>query len=391
MAIDAIIFDVDGTLVDTNGLHARAWRMAMERFGYGVGEDLLLREIGKSGKRLVPHVLGERIESEEGDALREAHDANYLELLAAETVHAFPCTERLLETARSRGYRTAISTGSSRKGVERVVEATGLDVLRLVDVAVTASDLESGKPGSEPVLAAARKLGVAPSQCVLVGDTPFDIESARRAGGVTIGAASGAYSRHELLDQGARVAYADAAELGEHLDEALHACSPGPIRLSQDVVESLMGEALDQAREALEAGDLPVGAVVAAGDGSIVVRAFSRTETSRNFLDHAEMRAFRQLVGNVRLARRELILISTLEPCVMCYGAAMDARVETIIYGLDGPSNGGVRRCRPMRSPGMIAPRIVSAVRTAECRALFERWKEKHPETPFVQDLLARV
>ncbi len=391
MAVGAIIFDYDGTLVDTTDLHARAWSMALERYGYGVGEDRLRREIGKSGSVLVPSLLGDRIEADQGEELREAHDDIYLDLVSKGTVRAFPCAERLLRTARERGFRTALSTGSAREGVERVVEASGLNVLRMVDVVVTGSEVPSGKPGAEPVLAAARELGVAPSQCVLVGDTPYDVESARRAGAVTIGVGSGAYSREELLARGARTAYDSAAALGDHLEEALRLCSPGRIRLTGEAVEALMEEALVEARRALLSGNLPVGTVVADGDGSILARAYSQTETTGNFLDHAEMIAFRDLVGRFPLNRRELILVTTLEPCVMCYGAAMDARVETIIYGLDGPSNGGIDRCRPMQSPGMIPPRVVSKVQAEACKSLFEKWHERHPETPFVLDLLGRA
>lgn len=391
MALDAIIFDLDGTLVDSVGLHARAWSMALERFGYGVGEDRIVREIGKSGSVFVPSVLGDRIEAEEGNALRDAHDAIYLDLVTREGVRAFPCAERLMRAASERGLQMAISTGSAREGMERVVKVSGLSVFDLVDVAVTDGDVTSGKPGPEPVLAAAEQLGVAASQCVLVGDTPFDVECARRAGAVTIGVASGAYTQEELLAAGARAAYADVAELGEQLDGALRICSAGSLHLTRQVLEELMGEALAEARAALDRGDLPVGAVVADGDGAVVSRAFSQTETSRNFLHHAEMLAFQDLVGRVDLSRRELILVSTLEPCVMCYGAAMGARVESIVYGLEGPSNGAVDRCLPMRSPGMIPPRVISGVRLDECRALFEAWREEHSETPFIQDLLARV
>jgi phosphoglycolate phosphatase-like HAD superfamily hydrolase/tRNA(Arg) A34 adenosine deaminase TadA len=391
MAIDAIIFDLDGTLVDTVGLHATAWRLALERAGYGVGEDRLVREIGKAGAFFVPAVLGERIEADEGDALREAHDSLYLDLVASREVRSFSCAERLLRAASERGFKTAISTGSARDGVERVIDATGLKVTDLVDVAITDADVTSGKPGPEPVFAAAERLGVAPSQCVLVGDTPFDVECARRAGAVTIGVATGAYTQEELLASGARVVYADVAELGERLDEAVRICSPGSIHLTREVLDGLMGEALGEAKIALDGGNLPVGAVVADGAGKVVARAHSRTETSGNFLDHAEMRAFGKLPGKVDFTRRELILATTLEPCVMCYGAAMGARVETILYGLDGPSNGGVDRCLPMRSPGMIPPRVVAGIRIDECRALFEAWRRKHPETPFVQDLLMRV
>ena len=80
MALDAVIFDLDGTLIDTNGLHARSWRQALQAFGYDIPEDRLLLEIGKGGDKLVPSVLGPAAAEKEGKALRDAHEASQREL-----------------------------------------------------------------------------------------------------------------------------------------------------------------------------------------------------------------------------------------------------------------------------------------------------------------------
>ena len=76
---------------------------------------------------------------------------------------------------------------------------------------------------------------------------------------------------------------------------------------------------------------------------------------------------------------------------MMCFGAAMSARVDTIVYALEAPRNGGIQRCRPMQSPGMIMPRVIGGVRARESLELFETWNRRFPETPFVQDLLSVV
>lgn len=390
MAIDAVIFDLDGTLLDTNGLHARAWSLAMQRFGFRLGEDRILLTIGKSGSELVPTLLGRSVEEEQGDELRDAHDEIYLSLIEEEDVLPFTGVESAFQAASSRGLKTAVATGSARQSVVKVASVSGLD-LGLADVVVSDDDVEQGKPSPDAVLAAARKLGMSPAQCVLVGDTPYDVQSANAAGVVTLGVDTGAHGREALFRQGARAVYAHVGEFGERFDEAMKLASPGEIHLTWEAMDGLMDAALAEARRALESDNLPVGAVIARGDGTIVSRAHSRTESTRNFLLHAEMAAFMDIVGKVQLERRELILVTTLEPCMMCLGAAMDARVDTIIYGLTAPSNGGASRCNPMQSPGMIMPRIIGGVRRDACRELFVEWNERRPQTPFVEDLLARV
>lgn len=390
MALDAIIFDLDGTLVDTNRLHARAWSLAMQRFGYRLGEDRVLQAIGIGGSIIVPTLLGEQAEAAHGDEMRNAHDEIYEELVDEEGASCLPGVREAFSAAAKKGLRTAIATGSAMDSVEKIAEVTNLD-LELPDVIVTDDDVEVGKPDPDGLLAAARKLGLSPAQCALVGDTPYDVQAANAAGVVTFGVETGAHDRDRLLGEGARAVYRDVGAFAQDIDTALRVASPGKLHLTHEAMEQLMDDALEQARRALDANDLPVGAVLAQGDGTIVARAHSRTESSGNFLRHAEMEALANAIGRVELRRRELILVTTLEPCMMCLGAAMDARVDTIIYGLSAPSNGGPRRCKPMQSPGMIMPRIVGGVRREECRRLFEEWQARQPNTPFVEDLLARV
>lgn len=391
MALDVIILDLDGTLLDTNHLHARAWLQAMREFGYGLGEDRVHLEIGKSGSLLVSDLLGDGVEETHGPELRDAHDRIYLELLDREGARSFSGARELFERIRKRGLRSVVVTGSAEESLRKASEMAGLDIMSLADEVVSDDDVETGKPSPDGLLTACEKLGVSPGQCALIGDTPFDVEAGRRGGIVTIGVASGAHSAESLRRHGARAVYSDVGELGEQLDDALVAASPGPLRLTEEAMRGLMDEAIKEARRALESGDLPVGAVIADGEGTIVSRACSTTESSGNFLNHAEMRAFQGLIGKVQIGRRDLILITTLEPCMMCLGAAMDARVDTILYALDAPSNGGTRRCDPMQSPGMIMPRIIGRICREESRALFEEWALRRPDAPFVQDLLART
>lgn len=390
MALDAIILDLDGTLVDTNGLHAKAWELAIRQYGYKIDSDRIITEIGKSGSKLVPELLGGRAEKEKGDALRDAHDEIYLDLVEHEPVRAFQGAVELFERARRAGLKTVVATGSKRESLDKVAARAELDLANLADEIVADDDVRIGKPCPDPVIAAYEKLNLSPAQCVMVGDTPYDVESARRAGVLCLGVLTGVHSSETMFCVGARVVYPHVQALVDDLEGAVNRSTPGPIRLTWQTMQDLMAEALQEARKGLEGGDLPVGAVLANGEGSVVGRGRSRTETTKNFLAHGEMQAFADISAGYPFNRRELILVSTLEPCMMCFGAAMGARVDSILYALDAPSNGGIARCRPMQSPGMIMPRVVGGICSAESRALFEEWHQRRPDTPFVKDLLEK-
>ena len=389
MAIDAIILDFDGTLVDTNILHARAWGLAIEQHGYRLDEERIVKEIGKSGSVLVPDLLGDRAEKEKGDALRDAHDEIYLDLVDREPITLLPGAREIFERAHNADLGTVIATGSKRESLEKVAERAGLD-LDLADEIVTDDDVETGKPTPDSVIAAYEKLGLSPAQCVIVGDTPYDVEAGQRAGVLCLGVLTGVHSAERMFRSGARGVYKHTGEIVDDLDSALQLSTPGPVQLTWEMMRGLMAEALDEARLGLAEADLPVGAVLADGNGTVVGRGRSRTETTREFLAHGEMQAFSDISGRFSLDRRELILVTTLEPCMMCFGAAMGARVDTIIYALKAPSNGGIARCIPMQSPGMIMPRVVGGVCAEKSLALFEEWNRRHPDRPFVKDLLEK-
>ena len=157
------------------------------------------------------------------------------------------------------------------------------------------------------------------------------------------------------------------------------------------VAESLMREALAVARQGMAAGEAPIGCVIARGDGSIVARAFNEMNRTRSKIAHAEIVAFNRIAGAVPIDARDLILVSTLEPCVMCTGAAMEAAVDTIVYGLRAPADSGTGRVTPPQSPESQMPRIVGDVLANESRALFEQWLEQNADTPqaaYVKQLL---
>jgi tRNA(adenine34) deaminase len=149
------------------------------------------------------------------------------------------------------------------------------------------------------------------------------------------------------------------------------------------VDDELMGQALEQARTALRAGEVPVGAVVVAADGTIVGRGYNHPISSHDPTGHAEIMALREAarsIGNYRLTG--MTLVCTLEPCVMCAGAIVHARIARLVFGAYDPKAGGAGSIYNVVSDPRLnhQPEVVSGVREAECRQLLQEffiWKRK--------------
>jgi HAD superfamily hydrolase (TIGR01509 family) len=393
VALSAIIFDVDGTLIDTNAAHVRAWDEALKQHHYRVSLDRIEVEIGKGGDKLVPSILGEQIERRDGESLRKAHTAEYTKIAESTRLPVFPGAEALLAAIPQRGLKLALATSSKKKELQTTFRSAGVDWFDLFDVIASAEDGAESKPDPAILQAAIRKLKLSPAECVMLGDTPYDADAARDAGAVCLGVTcDGMNDAATLRATGMRKVYRDPADINANLDEALRIASPGSAVLKQKLIESLMNEALALARQALEVGEVPIGCVIARGDGAIIASAHNELNVSQNKTAHAEMVAFRRTAGKVPTDAQDLILASTLEPCVMCLGAAMEAAVDTILFGLCAPSDGGRKRVRPPVSPESQMPRILGGVLGEESRRLFEKFLKTNPSNPsqvkFVRELL---
>jgi HAD superfamily hydrolase (TIGR01509 family) len=221
-----MIFDVDGTLVDTNPAHVDAWRRAFKRFGYDVPTERIVVEIGKGGDKLVPSILGEPAEKRHGDALRRAQKEEFLAIAKREHFRVFPGVPELFRALRNRGIRTALATSSDDRHLDATLASAGIDLRSMADVVVTKSDAGSSKPDPDVVVAAVEKLGLSPAQCAMVGDTIYDAQACQAAGVVFIGVLSGGSSEPALLEAGARAVLRDVAHLLVELDRALEIVSP---------------------------------------------------------------------------------------------------------------------------------------------------------------------
>ncbi len=389
-----MIFDVDGTLIDSNAAHMEAWDKAFKKHKYEVSGDRIAVEIGKGGDKLVPSILGEEIERRDGESLRKAHTAEYIKLAESKSLAPFPGVELLMTEIRKRGLKLALATSSSKEELKTTQRSAGVDWTSLFDVIATSEDATESKPAPAILQAAIKKLQMSPAQCIMVGDTPYDTATARDAGAVCLGVTCGGMNDEKILRAaGMRKVYHDPADLAAHLDEALRIASPGAALLTAGWVESLMREALAVARLGLDRGEAPIGCVIANGNGQVIARGHNELNASQNKIAHAEMVTFNRTVGKASPDAEDLILVCTLEPCVMCLGAAMQAAVDTILYGLGAPSDGGRTRVRPPVSAGSQMPRILGDVLAAESRHLFEQFLQRQPSNPvqvrFVRELLA--
>jgi HAD superfamily hydrolase (TIGR01509 family) len=372
--LDALIFDIDGTLLDSNPAHVAAWAMAFEDLGYRVAPDRIEPEIGKGGDRLVPDVLGPSAEARDGEALRERQTEILLELVRRDPVRVIPGAIELLDATRARGLCAALATSSTRSHLDALLESAGFDLCAHADAVVTRRPDERSKPAPDLVVAAVSEIGLAPTQCAMIGDTRFDAIAAGRAGVTCLGVLSGGKSAPELLGGGARAVWRDCADVLEHFDAALTVASPARGRLTADLLAQLMRSALEEAREGLRAGEAPIGCIIADGDRRILARAHNQVAVSGDATAHAELRALRRLGAQNGGCGDALIMVTTLEPCVMCLGAAIVAGVDTVVYALAAPAGTGSRRVEPSCTGHDQLPRIVGGVLAEDSRALLGEW-----------------
>jgi HAD superfamily hydrolase (TIGR01509 family) len=227
MALDGMIFDVDGTLVDTNRCHVEAWVRAFAARGYRIPVHRISLEIGKGGDHLVPSVLGPGTAEREGKALRDAQKAFFLEIAAHERFAVFPAVPELFRALRDRGIRTALATSSDDVQFDATLRSARIDLRALADEVVTKSADASSKPDPDVVEAAVEALELEPDQCAMVGDTIFDAEACRRAGVVCLGVLSGGTPADALVGAGARAVWRDTGHLLAELDRALELASSG--------------------------------------------------------------------------------------------------------------------------------------------------------------------
>jgi HAD superfamily hydrolase (TIGR01549 family) len=210
----AAIVDVDGTLVDTNYHHAIAWHRAFCANGVELPVWRIHRAIGMGGDQLVAALAGDDVESERGDAIREAEGQRYAELI--DEVRPLEGARELIADLRERGHRVVLASSAKQDEVDHYLDL--LDARRLADGWTTSADVEETKPEPDLVRAALDKAET--DDGVMIGDTVWDVESAKRAGIETLAVMTGGFAEAELRQAGARAVYESVAELKRELDES---------------------------------------------------------------------------------------------------------------------------------------------------------------------------
>jgi HAD superfamily hydrolase (TIGR01509 family) len=351
MALEGVVFDFDGVLVDSNDAHVRAWHRAFQRCGYNVEPDRIFVEVGKGGDKLVAAILGEKAEDRRGDDLRAANKQSLFEIWASEGLQVIPGGQELLAALRARGVRIALASSSDSQQIEKAEAASGVAWRTLFDQVITASDVEKTKPSPDLVEAAVRKLEMSPAQCAMIGDTPWDARAASDAGVVLLGVTGGGNQPEPLRAAGARAVYRDVAAIGGDLDAALRIASPSAAHLDGAALDRL----LQAARNA--AGGQPAGCIVADGNADVIAAFGGRCEGGD--LAHPALEGLRVAAGRLGPAAAGTILAATHEPCPMCVGAAVEAGVDLLLYAARAPIDHGAARLLPPRGPRWLLPRIV--------------------------------
>lgn len=213
----ALIFDLDGTLVDTVYAHVFAWQRALLEFGTPVDGWRIHRRIGMSGglfARAVAREIGRQLRDDEAEALQRRHGEIFREILPER--RPLPGAVDMLADLRSGGVIHGIATSGRRPEIDRSLAALGIPAETVV---VERGDVLRAKPEPDLFLACQERLGVEIADCYVVGDAVWDLLAARRAGMLSVGLLTGGYGEDELRAAGAFRVYRDAAELHDSLDE----------------------------------------------------------------------------------------------------------------------------------------------------------------------------
>jgi len=207
----AVIFDVDGTLIDSVDPHAKSWQDAFGEYGREVPFDDIRGQIGKGGDQLMPVFLSEDDIEAFGEELEERRGVILKERYLPE-VKAFPSVRALFEHLKAEGLKFALA--SSAKEDELEVYKKAADLEDLIDKQTSSDDAENSKPEPDIFLAALKRLGNPdPKDVIVVGDTPYDAEAAGKAGIRTIGLLCGGFPEDSLRNAGCIVIYQDPADL----------------------------------------------------------------------------------------------------------------------------------------------------------------------------------
>jgi len=215
--VRALIFDLDGTLVDTVYAHVFAWQRALTEAGFRVEGWKVHRRIGMSGglfTRAVAREAGRPLSDDEAKSIQARHGSLFRDLLPER--RPLPGAVELLRSLRDAGIAHGIATSGRHPEIDASLVALGVPPETVV---IDRGDVLRAKPEPDLFLKCQEQLGVTPADCYVVGDAVWDLLAARRAGMLSVGLLSGGYGWDELMSAGAFRVYRDPADLHRSLDE----------------------------------------------------------------------------------------------------------------------------------------------------------------------------
>jgi HAD superfamily hydrolase (TIGR01509 family) len=209
------ILDIDGTLVDTNYQHAVAWYRAFRQNDVVLPVWRIHRHIGMGGDQVIAALTDERTDEEKGDDIRAAEKALYLAMI--EEVEPLEGARDLIVRLKDAGKTVVMASSAKDDEVDHYLDL--LDARELADDWTTSADVEQTKPEPDLVKAALDKADAEPGDAVMLGDTPWDCEAAKRAGVETVALMTGGFAEQELTDAGAVAVFESVPELLERIEE----------------------------------------------------------------------------------------------------------------------------------------------------------------------------
>ena len=218
MKVRAAVLDIDGTLIDSNDAHAHAWVDVGKEMGYDIDFAHVRSLIGKGGDKVLPEITGLEEESDEGEKLKKRRGEIFQERYLP-TLQPFPQARELLERFQADGMTLVVATSASKDDMGKLLEKAGIK--DLIEEKTSQSDVEASKPDPDVIEAAVEKAGCKPSEAVMLGDTPYDVEASRRAGVPCVALRCGGWGDEDLKD--AVAIYDDPADLLANYDRSPYA------------------------------------------------------------------------------------------------------------------------------------------------------------------------
>ena len=216
MAIQGVLLDIDGTLVLSNDAHAQAWVEAFAEYGYEIKFEDVRPLIGMGGDQLIPRTVPE-LSAKEGVGKKAADRRKELiiEKFSAKLVPA-PGSRELVQRLKQEGFKLVVASSASSEELSSLLKAAGVEDLLSEEPKTTSSDAEATKPEPDLVQVALSKGQLQPEQAIMLGDTPYDIQAASKAGVGVIAFRCGDFDDSQLAD--ALAIYDDPADLLKHYD-----------------------------------------------------------------------------------------------------------------------------------------------------------------------------